>query len=33
VMPEPRSIALSARSGEGLDSWLAWLEAEAGQRP
>jgi hydrogenase nickel incorporation protein HypB len=33
VMPEPRSLALSAQSGEGLDGWLAWLEAEAAQRP
>jgi hydrogenase nickel incorporation protein HypB len=28
VMPEPRCIALSARSGEGLGVWLAWLDAE-----
>jgi hydrogenase nickel incorporation protein HypB len=27
VMPEPRCIALSARSGEGMDAWLAWLDA------
>ncbi|TFG94076.1 MAG: hydrogenase nickel incorporation protein HypB, partial [Myxococcales bacterium] len=26
VMPEPRSIALSARSGEGMGAWLAWLD-------
>jgi hydrogenase nickel incorporation protein HypB len=26
VMPDPRAIALSARSGEGLDAWLAWLD-------
>jgi hydrogenase nickel incorporation protein HypB len=25
VMPEPACIALSAKSGEGLDAWLAWL--------
>jgi hydrogenase nickel incorporation protein HypB len=31
VMPEPRLIALSARTGEGMDDWLAWLEkARAG---
>ncbi len=30
VMPEPRCIALSARSGEGMDAWLAWLEAVRG---
>ena len=28
VMPEPRSIALSARSGEGMQAWLAWLGAQ-----
>jgi hydrogenase nickel incorporation protein HypB len=27
TMPEPRSIALSARTGEGIDRWLAWLHA------
>jgi hydrogenase nickel incorporation protein HypB len=26
VMPEPRAIALSSRSGEGMDLWAAWLE-------
>ena len=26
VMPDPRCIELSARSGEGLDAWLAWLD-------
>jgi hydrogenase nickel incorporation protein HypB len=26
VMPEPRCIALSARSGEGIGAWLAWLD-------
>jgi Ni2+-binding GTPase involved in maturation of urease and hydrogenase len=31
VIPEPACIALSARSGEGLDAWLRWLEgARAG---
>jgi hydrogenase nickel incorporation protein HypB len=31
VMPDPRLIALSARTGEGMDDWLAWLEkARAG---
>jgi hydrogenase nickel incorporation protein HypB len=30
VMPEPRMIAVSARTGEGIAEWLAWLEA---QRP
>jgi hydrogenase nickel incorporation protein HypB len=27
VMPDPRLIALSARTGAGLDAWLGWLEA------
>ncbi len=27
VMPEPRLVPLSARSGEGMDEWLAWLQA------
>jgi hydrogenase nickel incorporation protein HypB len=31
VMPEPTSIALSARSGEGLDAWLDWLRDARGQ--
>ncbi len=26
VMPRPRMLALSARTGEGLDRWIAWLE-------
>ena len=26
VMPRPRMLALSARTGEGLDAWIAWLE-------
>lgn len=25
VMPEPRVIALSAKTGEGMDAWLGWL--------
>lgn len=25
VMPEPRLLPLSARTGEGMDAWLAWL--------
>jgi hydrogenase nickel incorporation protein HypB len=36
VMPEPAAIALSAKSGEGLGDWLAWLRdarAAAGARP
>jgi len=26
VMPSPRVLKLSARTGEGLDGWVAWLE-------
>ena len=25
VMPEPRVLRVSARSGDGLDAWIAWL--------
>jgi hydrogenase nickel incorporation protein HypB len=27
VMPRPEHLLLSARTGEGLDRWVAWLEA------
>jgi hydrogenase nickel incorporation protein HypB len=27
VMPSPRVIALSARSGEGVPEWISWLES------
>ena len=27
VMPEPRLIAVSAKTGEGMGEWLAWLES------
>ena len=27
VMPVPRMIPVSARTGEGLDRWVSWLEA------
>jgi len=30
VMPEPRLLKMSAKTGEGIDAWLAWLEE---QRP
>jgi hydrogenase nickel incorporation protein HypB len=30
VMPEPRWLALSARTGEGLTAWIDWLERERG---
>ena len=26
VMPSPRMIAVSARSGEGIDQWMEWLQ-------
>jgi len=26
--PEPEFIALSARTGEGMDAWIAWLAAQ-----
>jgi hydrogenase nickel incorporation protein HypB len=29
VMPEPRMIQVSARTGVGVDRWLQWLEAES----
>ena len=28
VMPSPKSIAVSARTGEGIDDWIAWLAAQ-----
>jgi hydrogenase nickel incorporation protein HypB len=27
VMPEPRVIEVSGQTGEGIDAWIAWLEA------
>ncbi len=27
VMPEPRLLEVSARTGEGIDAWIRWLEA------
>jgi hydrogenase nickel incorporation protein HypB len=27
VMPEPRTMAVSSVTGEGLDAWVGWLEA------
>jgi hydrogenase nickel incorporation protein HypB len=32
VMPEPRVIAVSAKTGEGIAEWLAWLEARRPKR-
>jgi len=29
TMPEPRRLVVSAKSGDGLDAWLAWLDARA----
>ena len=31
VMPSPRVIAVSARTGRGIDEWLAWLRARAAE--
>ena len=28
VMPEPKALRVSARTGEGLDGWKAWLEGK-----
>jgi hydrogenase nickel incorporation protein HypB len=34
VMPDPRLIAVSARTGQGIDAWLAWLaERRRAARP
>jgi hydrogenase nickel incorporation protein HypB len=33
VIPEPRVILLSAKTGEGLDAWLGWLDAQLAARP
>jgi hydrogenase nickel incorporation protein HypB len=33
VMPEPLHLAVSARTGAGLDAWLAWLDAARVARP
>lgn len=31
VMPAPRMIRVSARTGEGIHDWIAWLEAQRAQ--
>jgi hydrogenase nickel incorporation protein HypB len=28
VMPSPRAIETSARTGQGMDKWIAWLEEQ-----
>jgi hydrogenase nickel incorporation protein HypB len=28
VMPSPKVIKVSAKSGQGLDQWVAWLEQQ-----
>lgn len=33
VMPEPRLIAVSAKSGRGIDQWIEWLERLHTARP
>jgi hypothetical protein len=32
-MPDPRILKLSARTGEGMDAWRAWLETMRGRMP
>ncbi len=32
VMPRPELLAVSARTGEGVDRWLAWLDARRPKR-
>ncbi len=32
VMPEPRLIAVSAKSGRGIDQWIDWMERLRGAR-
>lgn len=32
VMPEPRLLGVSARSGEGIEPWLEWIEAQRTRR-
>ncbi len=32
VMPEPTMLEVSAKTGEGIDAWLAWLEARRPER-
>ncbi len=31
VMPRPRMLALSAKTGRGVDAWIAWLRQQAAQ--
>jgi hydrogenase nickel incorporation protein HypB len=33
VMPEPNYIPISARTGVGVDRWLAWLQEQEAARP
>ncbi len=33
VMPTPKVLKLSARTGEGIDAWLAWLESRRPKAP
>lgn len=32
VMPDPKVIVVSARTGEGIDAWVDWLESRRPQR-
>lgn len=31
VMPDPKYLAVSARTGEGIDAWIGWLRAQERQ--
>ena len=33
VMPKPAMLVVSARTGEGIDAWIAWLRGRARARP
>jgi hypothetical protein len=33
VMPRPEVIQVSARTGEGMDAWIRWLEARRAGLP
>jgi hydrogenase nickel incorporation protein HypB len=33
VMPEPNYIAVSARTGEGVERWITWLQEQEAARP
>ncbi len=33
VMPDPKVLRIAARAGEGIDAWVAWLEARRAELP